>query len=32
MDQLLLLMLTGLGAGILGAIMGIGGGMIITPC
>ena len=31
MDQLLLLMLTGLGAGILGAIMGIGGGMIITP-
>jgi uncharacterized membrane protein YfcA len=31
MHELLLLVLTGLGAGILGAIMGIGGGMIITP-
>ncbi|WP_127848649.1 sulfite exporter TauE/SafE family protein [Lacticaseibacillus hulanensis] len=31
MHELLLLLLTGLGAGILGAIMGIGGGMIITP-
>ncbi len=31
MNQLLLLLITGLGAGILGAIMGIGGGMIVTP-
>lgn len=30
-NQLILLVVTGIAAGILGAIMGIGGGMIITP-
>ncbi|KRM86564.1 sulfite exporter TauE/SafE family protein [Lacticaseibacillus thailandensis] len=30
-NQIILLIITGVGAGILGAIMGIGGGMIITP-
>ena len=31
MEQMLLLMGTGLLGGILGAVLGIGGGMIITP-
>ncbi|WKF86173.1 sulfite exporter TauE/SafE family protein [Lacticaseibacillus pantheris] len=31
MNQMILLVVTGVAAGILGAIMGIGGGMIITP-
>lgn len=31
MQDLVILLLTGIGAGILGAIMGIGGGMIVTP-
>lgn len=31
LNQALILMLTGLAAGVLGAILGIGGGMIVTP-
>ncbi|MFK5279418.1 sulfite exporter TauE/SafE family protein, partial [Lacticaseibacillus paracasei] len=31
MEQMIMLMVTGLLGGILGAVLGIGGGMIITP-
>ena len=31
MNSMLLLLVMGVGAGVLGAILGIGGGMIITP-